>query len=350
MPTSIESFDHDGAQEFYDAVTLAAGWFGKDVDAPSFLFRGQGSADHDLVPSAFRGDRELILDGAWVRVSTLATNQEQVVAELETLTAFFEIADREGLPVPEDSQGLRRVLRECKRRLRHSTPMAHAVNWPPPEVWSLMALAQHHRIPTRLLDWTWDPRVAAYFAAYDAGDEESCVDPQGDPHVRRLAVWVATPSNIEEDTLEIPGVGGFTTLIRVRAPTAGNPNLRAQRGAFLLLHNAMLVGREPADRRSYTEVLRTASTARNADPVLQRHTLPASKAGDLLLVLRAHGVNGASLFPGYEGVVRSLGERKKLPGTASGPDAATRARLPLRQDVLRFCRAADPAPPPRTVK
>jgi hypothetical protein len=111
-----------------------------------------------------------------------------------------------------DSQVEKVIFANFKRRARQYVTTDRMSDW------ELLALAQHHGLPTRLLDWTTNPLVAAYFAVTSNPDGKDA---------RLIAVRAPrmVDTKIETDPFEC------LTVVSLM-PTAVAPRIVAQRGLF----------------------------------------------------------------------------------------------------------------------
>lgn len=147
----------------------------------------------------------------------------------------------------------------------------------PASEWEWLAIAQHHHLPTRLLDWSFNPTVALYFAVSELESTDG------------LLYALHAPGRIGEaqrkrvSPLAIDRPHKFL-------PDIVTPRLSAQEGLFTL--HAKI--EDPLDDQL------------PARWKLEAIHLPAAQKAPLRYLLFRHGIHEAALFPGIDGLARHI--------------------------------------------
>jgi hypothetical protein len=291
-------------RKFLDVLSPTSELFARydGLDLRPFIFRGMASASWPLVPSILRAGESPFDGYAYAGNDDLDDSFGQLIWEQHLLRSFFEVSDRCGLRIPGDSQSLRALVGALGTIEYVERFLEGAEAWPPDELVTLMTVAQHYGLPTRLLDWTWNPLTAALFAAAE-------VPARGFNPDDRIVVCAL---NLEALQICAP-----KSITLITAPPGDNPRLVAQEGLFTLYRPAKIDVEQPARGVSLDEYIRRELSEARRSPqhpdgwvpdldLFYRFLLPAGHAPEVVKLLARSGVHSARLFPGFDGVVRFM--------------------------------------------
>jgi hypothetical protein len=174
--------------------------------------------------------------------------------------------------VAEDGEGRGRALKQeeelmLKKFEQRAVPF---LGFRPTNRFDWLAVAQHHGLPTRLLDWTLNPLVAAYFAVRD------------DRFRGTSRIYVA--ERIPELEIDLGSFDNSFEVDRVYryVPPHISPRLVAQAGLFTIHPDPL----NPFDDDPHiTRVIDIGDSARRK----------------IKVALDRFGIHEASLFPGLDG-------------------------------------------------
>ncbi|MDI1239273.1 MAG: FRG domain-containing protein [Polaromonas sp.] len=154
----------------------------------------------------------------------------------------------------------------------------------------LLGLAQHHGLPTPLLDWTRSPYIAAFFAFTDAV-EMKIYRPTA-THVRVYALTHEFLNFFSPRIVTLPIISSYVAALSV-SPRL-NPRILAQQGQFLVTNVANL--------QAFIHEIEDVA----GKTFMYAADVPISCANAALRDLELMGLTAATLFPGLDGISRMI--------------------------------------------
>lgn len=266
-----------------------------------YIYRGEGSADFKLLPSALRTENieKLRMQDGFRGFKLNDTEWLQIFAEYRILRKFYKIANDNGLKVHASEKIAKHYYDEVAPEFLFDEKDKI---WVDPELLELAALAQHYGVITRMLDWTDNLFIALYFSCiggmnrFREGKED------------KIVVWALNAKELQVNEQLIYTCGKDDCPLKLVVPSYySNPNLKAQHGVLSYWRvSAGMKQKGSVNRTPLNELIEDIHGFSECS--LYKFVLTNKYAPDLYKLLQRFGYNAASIYPGYNGVVKKMQE------------------------------------------
>jgi hypothetical protein len=163
----------------------------------------------------------------------------------------------------------------------------------PDENGAFFNLIQHHGYPTPLLDWTYSPYVAAFFAYRRISNEKAAKAGAND----KVRILVFDQARWRRDWNQL------AVLIR--------PGLHVSIGEFIAVENERMIPQQAASTITNADDMESYIRSKETEEkrYLWAIDLPVSDRKRVLSELSYMGITAGSMFPGLDGACEELKER-----------------------------------------
>lgn len=243
------------------------------------IFRGQADSSWKLTPSLFRLNSERIFS-------------KFLSFEKKLINTFEYYCDTSEISIPGDS-----LQRRMKRVEDYHRSFSDTNGFKFDENdFELLAFAQHYGVPTRLLDWSYQPLVALYFAAIDA---LRLVDQKKEDikvlQNKKFSIWVVSSELIYN----------CENLKLLEVPASHNNHLSRQAGCFTVVKEF----EAPINYMNYSpKTLEEVLVDNNLSRILLKINIDLKIATSVIHYCASYGFDGAKLFGGANGAARASNE------------------------------------------
>lgn len=280
-------------------------WWNDRETVSEWVFRGQWDSEWTLTPTAWR-DNNPKLQPLLHKISKLPSPKspaepiiddeleyfKRINTEYQAIIDFCKLAEDLGFEFPEVSNGpLQNGF------LINSDGVVNLQNH--------TFIAQHHGIPTRLLDWSKNPLVASYFAV---GSEF-----RANYKPKSVCVW-ALNTNRFKNIHAVKYKDKFLSPNILKEVNFKSDYIKAQQGLFSNINSDgvklffLNEGRFP----SLEDVLNLIEEEKKKEqPILYKFILPIEEVDDFLLLLDRENISQAHLMPNLDKVSETVISRWK---------------------------------------